>query len=99
MERTIMVILPEGMIQLKKFPGYYWCPKDSLLYTCKVSGILRPLTLQSAFRGMICGKKIDSPAGFNISVKGYKKRLSIDFLMTIKEPDSPQIFHHVLHIS
>ena len=76
-----MVTLPKEFIQLDHIPGYYWHRVEKVLYSCKVNGVLKPLTFQKGFQGYVRGTKVDSPAGYSISVNGRKHRLTIEHIL------------------
>lgn len=87
-----MIQLPEGFIQLR-YPGYYWNVNDKKLYSCKQTGVLRPMTPTKAYRGVVPGGKfVDAQAGYKISVNGIHKKLSYQWLCSLKVSNTTQFF-------
>lgn len=77
-----MNTIPEELIAVPGFHGYFWHPKEDALYTLKIGGVLRPLTRsKAAWYGYH-----HFPAGYNVSRNGKRKRLEIDRLRAL----SPQ---------
>jgi len=74
-----MVVLP-GDFVATRYPGYFWNLKERKLYTIKVTGELRPMTFQRG--GNFYGHKI--APGYQISVKGQKRKLTMDYLGSLK---------------
>ena len=75
-----MIKFPDGMVQLDRFPGYYWVPVKQELYSCKVGGVLRKLTMKKAFRGYIKGAYFDVPDGWDVSVNGQRRFITLIYL-------------------
>ena len=65
-----MINFPAHFIPLKNFPGYFWNDEEKHLYSLKVTGVLRPLSLTAAtvFNGW-------NEDGFRISVKGVRRTI------------------------
>lgn len=40
------ISFPSGFVALKKYPGYFWHTEKKILFTMKVDGVLKPMTLQ-----------------------------------------------------
>ena len=53
-----MVVLPSEFVQLDPCPGYYWNRYEKKLYSCKIDGLLKPLTFQKGFRGMFADRRL-----------------------------------------
>lgn len=87
-----MIQLPKDLIQLDRYPGYYWDHVAKKLYSCK-SGVLKELKLKAAYRGPLYGGGfVDAPAGYNISVGGIRRKLTIPYLCKLKLPEEIQQF-------
>lgn len=87
-----MIQLPEGFIQLR-YPGYYWNVNDKTLYSCKQTGVLKPMVMKKAYRGPVAGGRfVDASEGYSISVNGIHKKLSYQWLCSLKVPNTTQIF-------
>lgn len=72
-----MVTLPAEFVATK-YSGYFWNLIDKRLYTLKITGELRPLKYSAPnqwnyFRG-----------GYQVSVGGQKRRLTNEYLQTLK---------------
>ena len=74
-----MVTLPKDFVATR-YPGYFWNVMEKKLYTIKVSGELRPMTFQRG--GNFYGHKI--APGYQISVKGRKRKFTMDYLGSLK---------------
>jgi len=77
-----MVTLPPDFIAIK-YPGYFWHSKEKKLYSMKVSGVLHPLSgpaKPNRFNYFI--------EGYTVSVKGRRRRLTMDYLTGLKAKDS-----------
>ena len=61
--------LPDELIAVPRYHGYFWNPKEQVLYSIKVGGVLRALTLSYSFyiRGH---HRVES--GFSVSRNGKK---------------------------
>ena len=70
-----MVTLPIDFVATR-YPGYFWNVTDKKLYTLKVTGELRPMALNNG--GFFYGTKFEP--GYQISVKGQKRRYTLDYL-------------------
>ena len=75
-----MIKLPDDFVPTS-CPGYFWNVADKQLYSLKVHGELKPLTLQKA--KVLYG--IFHPAGYRISVRGVKRRFTLDYLNGLKK--------------
>lgn len=71
-----MIVFPPEFVKVPDCPGYFWNRKEQVLYTIKVTGILRPMKKQKAFRGYVYGRTVDKPAGYQISEDGQRGFLS-----------------------
>ena len=85
-----MVTFPSDFVQLS-FPGYYWNISEKALYTCKVSGILRPMKLQKS--RWVRGRFYDE--GYQISHNGQRRGLTLKYLMNLPVPTTQQTFPRV----
>lgn len=65
-----------------RYPGYFWNTKDGRLYSIKISGELRPLTLSKAN----FFNKFTS--GYKLSVKGKKRYMPLHALQNLTIRDS-----------
>jgi hypothetical protein len=74
-----MVTLPKDFVATR-YPGYFWNVVEKKLYTIKVTGELRPMTFQRG--GNFYGHKI--APGYQISVKGRKRKFTMDYLGSLK---------------
>jgi hypothetical protein len=74
-----MVTLPKDFVATR-YPGYFWNVVEKKLYTIKVSGELRPMKFQRG--GNFYGHKI--APGYQISVKGRKRKFTMDYLGSLK---------------
>lgn len=92
-----MVIFPLNYVQLSEYPGYYWNIQTRKLYSCK-SGELKELTLVREFRYPGRHGTVTLPAGYSISVKGQRHRLSRVWLETVQLPTDCQTFPEAQHV-
>jgi hypothetical protein len=76
-----MVTLPPEFIATR-FPGYFWNPSDSKLYSVKVTGELKPLKMSKA---SFFNKGI---AGWTVSVYGQRRYLPLYVLTKLKPKDT-----------
>lgn len=74
-----MVTLPKEFV-MTRYPGYFWNTHDHKLYSIKVTGELRPLAFS---KGCTIYGTTHMP-GYQVSVNGRKRRLTIDYLKTLK---------------
>ena len=72
-----MIVLPVGFVKTR-YNGYFWHIPSQKLYSCKVDGVLKPMTLSKAFK--------NHPEGYRVSVNGFKRTLSKEYLMDLKYP-------------
>ncbi len=78
-----MIQFPPYFVKIK-YPGYFWNVKEQVLYSIKIHGVLTPLKLKKAFRGMTKqGVLIEHPEGYGISFQGKRKHLPLDYLKTL----------------
>ncbi len=80
-----MIIFPSGFCKTK-YPGYYWNEMDQKLYSIK-SGVVKPLTLTKPYT---CWKGT-YPAGYNLSINGDRKFVSLDMLKKIRYTGAVQV--------
>jgi hypothetical protein len=74
-----MVTLPKDFVATR-YPGYFWNVVEKKLYSIKITGELRPMTLQRG--GSWYGHVIEP--GYQISVRGQKRRLTMKYLCSLK---------------
>ncbi len=77
-----MVTFPKNFIATK-YPGYFWNTENHRLYSIKVSGILHLLASPrkpNRFNHFV--------EGYQVSVNGHKKLLSLYYLRNIKSANS-----------
>ena len=73
-----MVTLPKDFVATR-YPGYFWNVVEKKLYSLKVTGELRAMTVQRGF--FYNGKNIEP--GYPISVKGIRKRYTLKYLNSL----------------
>jgi len=74
-----MVTLPKDFVATR-YPGYFWNVEERKLYTLKVTGELRPMAFHKG--GFFFGTKFEP--GYQISVKGRKRRYTMEYLGSLK---------------
>jgi hypothetical protein len=74
-----MVTLPKDFVATR-YPGYFWNVVEKKLYTLKVTGELRPMAFFKG--GIFYGQRFDP--GYQISVKGRKRRYTMEYLGSLK---------------
>jgi len=74
-----MVTLPKDFVATR-YPGYFWNVKEKKLYTIKVTGELRPMTFNRG--GTWYGVRHEP--GYQISVKGRKRKYTMEYLGSLK---------------
>lgn len=75
-----MVTLPKEFVAIK-YPGYFWNILDNQLYSVKVTGMLKPLTLSCG--GVYhSGRWHPNPRihGYKLSVQGRKRFVALEEL-------------------
>lgn len=80
-----MVTLPPEFVATR-YPGYFWNLKEKKLYTIKVTGELRPMTFNKG--GHFYG--VTHLPGYQISVNGRKRKLTMEYLSTLKYTEENQ---------
>jgi hypothetical protein len=70
-----MVTLPIDFVATKA-PGYFWNVAEKKLYSIKVTGELRPMAFHKG--GRFYGYVVEP--GYQISVKGRKRTMTLDYL-------------------
>lgn len=80
-----MVTLPKDFVATR-YSGYFWNVKEKRLYTIKVTGELRPMAFNPG--GRFYG--VTHLPGYQISVKGMKRKLTMDYLGTLKATEAIQ---------
>jgi len=73
-----MVVLPKNFV-MTKYPGYFWNVKERKLYSIKVTGELRPMKFHKG--GNFGWVRVEP--GYQVSVNGQKRRLTLDYLNTL----------------
>lgn len=71
--------IPDELVAVPSYPGYFYNPITKELFSIKVTGTLKALTFQRAYRR----GSINIPAGFNMSRRGRKVRFTIADLDSI----------------
>ncbi len=76
-----MITLPPDLVATK-YSGYFWDLKQQVLYSLKLSGVLREMTITkpSHFNHNVCG--------YRVSVGGCNRYLLIDDLKKLTMIDS-----------
>ena len=80
-----MVTLPVDFVATR-YPGYFWNVKEKKLYSIKVTGELKPMTFHKG--GNFGWVKVEP--GYQISVKGRKRRYTLDYLNSLKSTSAIQ---------
>ena len=65
------------------YPGYLWNVVEKKLYTLKVNGVLRPMTFHKG--GFPYGNGKLTIPGYQISDKGVRKTLTLNYLLSLKQ--------------
>ena len=65
---------PDEFRALKKYSGYFWHSEEKQLYSIKVAGVLKPLTLQNS---SFLRRKYGFGAHYQISVNGKTKYIVV----------------------
>ena len=80
-----------------KFPGYFFNIKDELLYSMKISGVLKPLKFYTPNRfnhmwrhsiKLKDGSKVTTKGGYYVSFHGTRKFYPIERLKELEHVDS-----------
>ena len=80
-----MIVFPPNFVKTR-YPGYFWNLTDKKLYSIK-SGMLKPLAFNRG--GVFFGKTIEP--GYQISVAGVKRKLTLPYLHTLSLPVQNEI--------
>lgn len=80
-----MVTLPKDFVATR-YPGYFWNVVEKKLYSIKVSGELRPIKFHKG--GNFGWIRVEP--GYQISVKGRKRRYTMDYLESLTATNSIQ---------
>ena len=80
-----MVTLPKDFVATR-YPGYFWNVVERKLYSLKVTGELRPMTFHKG--GNFGWVRVEP--GYQISVKGRKRRYTMDYLNTLNATNNIQ---------
>lgn len=79
-----MVTLPKEYVPLK-YDGYFWNITDCQLYSVKVTGMLKPLKKSRLWQD---GMHVSNVIGYNISVAGRKRFVSVSDLVKLTPADT-----------
>lgn len=90
-----MVTLPKRFVAVK-YPGYFWDMQDKVLYSIKISGVLKPLKHTKTFfttsrRGHLQpleDKVHGVQGGYQVSYKGRSRKLTDAYLHSLTYTDS-----------
>jgi hypothetical protein len=82
-----MIVFPNGFVKTK-YPGYFWNIETQSLYSIKIGGELRKLTLKHAWYDHASGRQI--PPGYRVSVKGVYRLLTLTYLTALVYPKSTE---------
>ena len=88
-----MVTLPKRFVATK-YPGYFWDMQAKMLYSIKMTGVLKPLKYQKTLLTMTKGGFIQPLmhgkhlGGYNVSHQGRKRRLTDEYLYGLTYTDS-----------
>ena len=74
-----MVTLPVDFVATK-YPGYFWNVREKKLYSIKITGELKPMAFHRG--GRFYGYMVEP--GYQVSVKGRKRTLALDYLNGLK---------------
>lgn len=85
-EREAMVVLPKQYVETR-YSGYFWNTEDHHLYSIKCSGELRPMKFNKG--GYF--NHIHFQPGYTVSVNGVSKRVSLEYLETLKPTSMKQV--------
>lgn len=80
-----MIMFPSEFVKTK-YNGYFWNTLTKELYSIKIRGVLKKMTIQKEFIGYVYGRYVDCAEGYAISVNGIQKRLPLKYLMTLNIP-------------
>lgn len=80
-----MVTLPKDFVATR-YPGYFWNVVEKKLYSIKVTGELRPMKFQKG--GNFGWVRVEP--GYQVSVKGQKRRYTLAYLTSLKATTSIQ---------
>ncbi len=73
-----MVVMPPEFVATR-YPGYFWNTTEKKLYSIKVTGELKPMAFHKG--GFFYGNRVEP--GYQISVKGQKRTLTLEYLKTL----------------
>lgn len=80
-----MVTLPADFVATSA-PGYFWNVKEKKLYSIKVTGLLKPLAFHKG--GTFYG--VTHQPGYQISIKGKKRTLTLGYLNSLQATEQWQ---------
>lgn len=88
-----MVTLPKRFVAVK-YPGYFWDMQAKMLYSIKITGVLKPLKHQKTLLTMSRSGRLEPfvdgkhKGGYTISHKGQQRRLTDEYLYKLNYTDS-----------
>lgn len=82
-----MIVFPPEFVKIE-YPGYFWNVKEKKLYSIKVQGVLRPLTLRKLYWIQGIPHNIKN---YQISVNGRKIQYRLDELIKLKIPSENEL--------
>ena len=74
-----MVTLPKDFVATR-YPGYFWNVVEKKLYSIKVTGELKPMAFHKG--GNFGWIRVEP--GYQISVKGKKRKYTMEYLGSLK---------------
>lgn len=75
-----MNTIPEELIAVPGWHGYFWHPTERVVYSLKIGGVLRKLSKSPNWRY----NNQFFPAGFNLCQNGKRRRFAMDELNSLK---------------
>mgnify|MGYP000290589678 CR=1 FL=1 len=81
-----MIKLPDNFVPTR-YPGYFWNVSDKKLYSLKVHGELRAMTMRKA----VTMYGVYYPAVYRISVRGIKRNFTLDYLNSLKQTNDVHV--------
>lgn len=82
-----MITLPEGFVATK-YSGYFWHIPTQKLYSIKIAGELREMTIRPPVKLTINGMYVDYPESYQISHRGTRRYLTLTSLKKLVYKDS-----------
>lgn len=75
-----MITFPTDDYVKTRWYGYFWNKKEQKLYSLKVTGTLRPLSLQPAYCGYKGSTRVNIGPHYQLSVRGRRKCVTLEEL-------------------